>query len=241
MSHVSTTYLRLADMTVKVEYRHDHIATLCRDYMIPPCIPDITIALTEEDCLATDASQAATSPGYCEFLSLCRKLCLTFASHGILIFHAAVIEVDGGGYGFFAPSGTGKSTHIRRWRERYGTAVNIVNGDKPFLREIDGVFYAYGSPFCGKEHWQRNVRVPLRALCRIKRAESDSVTPLSPAEAPILLLKQLYLPPDKDASAAVMELADRLLSAVPLYTVSCTPTLHAAEVAHDALLPPSCL
>lgn len=231
-----TTYLRLADLTVCVEHRYGVIPVYCKDYIVPPSTPDITVALSEQDCLAsTTGVSPDASPDYIEFISLCRHLSTAMAKRNVCLFHAAVIEVDGRGIGFFAPSGTGKSTHIGFWKKRYGDRVRIVNGDKPFLKQKDGIIYAYGSPFCGKERWQRNVAVPLHALCHLTRGETDSITALSPADATSLLLGQLYLPPDATAALNVMGMTDTLVSSVALYTVACTPTVHAAETVHNAI------
>ena len=34
-------------------------------------------------------------------------------------------------------SGTGKSTHILLWRQRFGERGDIINGDKLFLRRLN--------------------------------------------------------------------------------------------------------
>lgn len=232
----STLFLRLADINVCVNYRHDRITEFCRDYIIPPCTPDITVSLTEEDCLPSSDEEASKGDeGYFEFLSLCRHLCTLMAPFGICLLHAAVIEANGVGIGFFAPSGTGKSTHIRLWRELYGKSIDIVNGDKPFVRKKGDRFFVYGSPWCGKERWQRNVCVPLHALCRLTRGSEDTCVPLKGGTASLYLLNQIYFPKKADATLAVMEQIDALINTVPLYNITCTPTKHAAKVVHDTL------
>ena len=42
-----------------------------------------------------------------------------------------LISFDGQGIAFAAPSGTGKTTHIKLWQRLYGDRVEIINGDKP--------------------------------------------------------------------------------------------------------------
>ncbi len=232
----STLYLRLADINVCVNHRHGLITEFCRDYVIPPCTPDITVTLTEADCLPTSDEEAKKDDaGYFEFLSLCRHLCTLMAPFDVCLLHAAVIEADDVGIGFFAPSGTGKSTHIRLWRELYGKSIDIVNGDKPFVRKKGDRFFVYGSPWCGKERWQRNVCVPLFALCRLTRGKEDTCIPLERDTASLYLLNQIYFPKKAEATLAVMAQVDALINTVPLYNITCTPTKHAAEVVHDTL------
>ena len=48
--------------------------------------------------------------------------------HGSYIGHAAVVEYDGLAYAFMAPSGTGKSTHIKLWIDTLGPAATVING-----------------------------------------------------------------------------------------------------------------
>ncbi len=47
--------------------------------------------------------------------------------------HGAVVSWKQEGYIFTAPSGTGKTTHVRLWKEHLGPDVEIINGDKPVL------------------------------------------------------------------------------------------------------------
>lgn len=61
-------------------------------------------------------------------------------NYNAAVFHAALISFDGRGVAFAAPSGTGKSTHIRLWRRLFGSRVECINGDKPLLLFRDGRF-----------------------------------------------------------------------------------------------------
>lgn len=63
------------------------------------------------------------------------------------VLHSSFIEKDGGAVLFTGPCDIGKSTQANLWRD-YADAV-IVNGDKTFIFEKDGVFYASGLPFSG--------------------------------------------------------------------------------------------
>lgn len=114
--------------------------------------------------------------------------------------HAAVLEYDGRAYAFTTSSGTGKSTHLLLWHRTLGNAVQAVNGDKPLLYASDAEVMACGTPWSGKEGWQRNVCVPLGGLCFISRGEKDVCRRIEPADVLERALRQLYVP--SDASAA---------------------------------------
>lgn len=227
-------FCKLADLTVEIRAQEAQVAAYFSDYIIESTEPEITLAMTDAQI---DAEAVSGHEGryYLEFLALCRAFCRATYAHGVFLLHAAVIEVDGFGYAFFAPSGTGKSTHIALWRHLLGERCRIVNGDKPFIRYVNGVYYAYGSPWCGKERWQRNVRVPLRALCRLTRGEKDEISSISKEDGAPYLLTQTYLPPTPDGTATVMGHVDGLLSQAPIYLLACTKSENAASIAYGAM------
>ena len=158
-------------------------------------------------------------------------------AHDALLLHAAVIELDGRAIAFSARSGTGKSTHIRLWRRVFGDRVQIVNGDKPIIRfSHDGTPIAYGTPWAGKEGWQRNVGVPLHSIVILRRGKTDQLLPISREEAAIELLGQILLGDSESEAATSMELLDRLIASVDLKVLYCTPTEEAARVAFEGLV-----
>lgn len=95
------------------------------------------------------------------------KVCAAVLDYDAAVFHAALISFDGQGVAFAAPSGTGKTTHIKLWQRLYGDRVEIINGDKPLFTLRSGRFFASGMPWCGKENWGCNKTVPLKAICFI--------------------------------------------------------------------------
>lgn len=147
---------------------------------------------------------------YLETLAVFRHIAEYAPLHQRCVFHGATIEVDGRAYIFTAPSGTGKTTHIRMWRQVFGERVNIINGDKPMLRIVNAKtpgadasgtsgagtgttgtggtsILAYGTPWCGKEGWQRNTHAPVAGICVVTRAVPNAGPPLrtpDPAVAP---------------------------------------------------------
>ncbi len=232
------TVLSLADLVVGIEHTHTHIAKQCAAYTAEGT-PDFTVTVTQEMIARERAAvtEPSVSDGYCESIAAYREIARRLPAYGALLFHAAVIEVDGKAFAFTAQSGTGKSTHIRFWRSVYGERVGIVNGDKPILRfGEDGVLRAYGTPWSGKEGWNRNIGVPLSSIVVLKRGESDRILPLDKGDAVSHLLGQILLGDGADEVLTTLVMLDRVLAAVDTRLLYCTPTEEAARVAFAALV-----
>ena len=122
---------------------------------------------------ATDADIArvrgynAENPGfftdeYLESLALYENLTQLLLSRDVLQFHCSALAMDGRAYLFTAPSGTGKSTHARLWRQVFGPRVTMINDDKPLVRrQTDGSWRVYGTPYGGKHNLQTNTSQPI--------------------------------------------------------------------------------
>lgn len=160
--------------------------------------------------------------------------------HNSFIAHAAVIKYDGRAYAFMAPSGTGKSTHIKLWMDTLGPAATVINGDKPILR-LDNTpagkpqVIACGSPWAGKEGWQTNTSAPLAGLCFLTRGNADTCRRVSPAEAFDSAVRQIYMPSDPTSAIKTLEFVDILLQTVPLYRLSCTMNKTAVKASFEAM------
>ncbi len=232
------TTISIAGLTVGIEHAHEHIAKQCRAYLSDGT-PDFTICVTHEmiEAERAGATGAEFSLGYSESIAAYREIARRLPEYDALLFHSAVIELDGAAYAFAASSGTGKSTHIRLWRRVYGERVGIVNGDKPILRfREDGVLIAYGTPWCGKEGWQRNVGVPLAALVFLERGAVDAIAPMEPEDAVMRFLSQTVIGKSEEDVAGTLEMSDRILASVDTYLLKCTPNESAARVAYATLV-----
>ena len=227
---------RIADFTVLVEPKHSEFLDRCRAYLAPEgAVADFSISVPEETLSRVARDLPGQTGEYVEFVCVYRAFCNEIAKRGAMLFHAAVIEMDGRGYAFTAPSGTGKSTHISLWRKAFGEKVQIVNGDKPILREKDGVFTAYGTPWCGKEGWGRNASVPLSAVCFLHRDTENNIRRISSEEAVDRVFSQLLKPTTLEGMAETLRLVDLLISGVPMYDLGCNISEEAARVAYETM------
>ena len=226
----------IAGFTFDICSPSERLMSLCRNYEAKEGVaPDYTIALTAEDLDNVRRRDPRITAFSAEISATYEKICTQLLDRDAIFLHAAVIELDGKAYAFSAPPGTGKSTHISLWKKAFGDRVRILNGDKPILRFENDTIYAYGTPFCGKEHWNTNAKAPLGGLCFLSRGKTDGIHPISPVEALPSLFHQVFLGGDTAAAMKTMELCDRLLRTVPLYALTCTPTLNAARVACEAM------
>lgn len=155
-------------------------------------------------------------------------------NHSGIAVHASTIVHNGEAVTFTAPSGTGKSTHTGLWKKYYPDTV-VINDDCPAIRLIDGKFIAYGTPWSGKTDINENLSAPLKAMVFIERGSENSITEITPAEAFIRIIKELPLPPFKNQSDLMMEILNKLVSAVPKYLLECDMSKQAVDVVKNKL------
>ncbi len=231
---MTQTY-KFAEKTIELSTVYDRVHALCSGYESTGA-PDITITTTEAD-IAAEAANATqkSSPAYLEELAVYRKISEAMLEYDTFLMHGSVIAVDGNAYMFTAPSGTGKSTHARLWREMLGERAVMVNDDKPLLRVTDSSVFAYGTPWNGKHRLGTNISAPLKAVCFLERAEKNSIAPVSKYAVYDKLLMQTYRPSDPVLLKRTLALVDRLASAVPLYRLCCNTEPDAARLAFETI------
>ena len=191
-------------------------------------------AMTEEVRLGT----AAIDSGSLEPVTILRKLADRIIPFDTILMHGAVVAKDGDAYMFIAPSGTGKTTRVRIWKKEFPDSV-IVNGDKPLIKICSGDVVACGSPWCGKEGWNTNTMVPLRAVFLLSRADdkASTIEEISHREAFPILVQQTYRPADPDRMTKTIHLLEALDGKVKFYKFRSAPTPDAMRMAYEAARP----
>lgn len=189
-----------------------------------------------KDCGVNYVSPDVFPDYYLESLIIYKKLCEYIMSNanGILL-HSSAVAVDGNAYLFTAPSGTGKSTHARLWRELLGARAVMINDDKPIIRFVDGDFYVYGTPWNGKHRLGTNARAKVKAICYLSRAEDNSIKKVEPQDLIIDVLGQTILPKDKEVADKVYPFIDKLLKSVDLYKLCCNVSEEAARLSYETM------
>ena len=226
----------LADKYIEINSVYDELKNFFKDYLVTDVAPDFSVSLSNDDILAEQeaTSENQFSPTYLETLALLRKLAEILPSHNRILMHGASISYNEHAYLFTAPSGTGKSTHIRLWKKYLGDDVKIVNGDKPFI-SLEDEPMIYGSPWAGKENWHRNCKMPLKGICFVQRGTTNSIRRIEASDCLSLLFKQVYLPADTLAAGLTLELVDMLIKKVPLYVLTCDMSEEAVKCSFETL------
>lgn len=135
--------------------------------------------------------------------------------HDGMMLHASAVVVGGYAYLFSGPCGMGKSTHTAMYKKAFPDAV-IINDDKPALRRIDGTWYAFGAPWCGKDGINVNTSAPLAGICFLHRGDT-LLRRLTPLEAVPLILKQTIGQDTTRDAELLMGVIDDLLRNIPIF------------------------
>lgn len=228
--------IKIADIAIGIDNRFEFVEKFVAGYTTDEA-PEFTVSATDEDIENEKKMAEAEYPlDYLESIVMYRKIAERLSEYDALVFHGAVLEMDGAAYAITAHSGVGKTTHVRLWLECFGSRVRILNGDKPILRKIDGQIYACGTPWRGKEHYGVNAMCPLRGIAFFARGKVNVARKIKPDDAVLRLMNQVYLDKkDKLALIRTMRLADSVLKTVPLVELECNMDPEAAMVAYAAL------
>lgn len=236
-------YVRLADKVVAVSANYATTKRFCQGYLIGeiPSEVDIEVSVNlqdvaEEQEKAAKAELGPYSNNYLETLALHRKVSEELTKYHTVLFHGSAIAVDGEVYLFTAPSGTGKSTHARLWREHFGERAFMVNDDKPFLHlNEDGSITVYGAPWDGKHRLSRNIGMPLKGICILAQAEENRIQKLPVKDALQEIYLQIYRTTE---SPQIMKETLVVLNGIlsqPLYRLECNISQEAVKLSYEAM------
>ena len=231
-----TNTYKFAETVVKVTYEDSYVTRQCMEYLSDEA-PELEITVTADDVkFELERSDRDSYPyGYLESLAFYRKFCSYAVNKSILLFHSSAIAVDGKAYLFAAPSGTGKSTHTRLWRQVFGDRAVTVNDDKPLLKVEDGRLTVYGTPWDGKHRLSNNIAVPVGGICFLTRGEKNSITRLTPMQALPEFLSQTFRPTEEEGVGKMLALAMKATTEIPMWRLACTISEEAVKVAYEGM------
>ena len=223
---------KIADCVVEINSIYNDVHILCKKYEFNDKA-EFYIS-TYKDIIDFEKQKTADdnfSEGYLETLAVLRMISNKLIEKNIILFHGSALSFSGDGYIFSAKSGTGKSTHARIWRERFGNSVKMINDDKPMIKITDNSAFVYGTPWNGKHRLGENISAPIKAICFLKRSEVNSIKKTEALNIYPQLLSQVYKPTDKALFEKTLDLLRKLCSCVDFYELECNMEPEAAEVA----------
>lgn len=211
--------IAIAGHTVEIHSNYNEVYSLCEkylNYLVPEIIIDISESDIQFEREQNNDNGYLPKDSYLETLSALRKISESMLAYNIFLMHGAVVAVNNEAFMFTADSGTGKTTHIKKWIDAKEDAF-VVNGDKPLIQISGQQAIACGTPWCGKENMGTNTMVPLKAIVLMERGESNLIEEISFGQAYISLLKQSYRPSDPQMMAKTLDLISQLKGKVRFY------------------------
>jgi hypothetical protein len=141
-------------------------------------------------------------------------------SKGALL-HACGIYDRGSGYLFLGISGHGKSTIAKIW---FDNKSIVLNDDRIIIREKDGEFWMYGTPWHGDFKELSLKGLPIRKIFFLRHGEKNSAVPRKGAEAVSMMLTRSFPPLwDQKGMDYTLGLLDRMAGKLPCYELNFLP------------------
>ena len=217
---------RIAEMNIAVEARYDYTKQIMADYAVSDSDCELTITVTDEmidyeQALNVEIHGEKLPDAACEATAVLRVICDHIIHRGGFFLHCSCLRYKGKAIIFTAPSGTGKSTHAALWQRHFGSEVEIINDDKPLIRETDDGFVIYGTPWRGKHGRGTNISAPIGAVFFLAQAPENSTEPVDNFTALSLLMQQTVIPRGKDDASALLDMLGRLIEKTPMFRLNC--------------------
>jgi len=154
-----------------------------------------------------------------------------------MMLHASAVAYGGRAYLFSGYSGVGKSTHTQLWKAVFGDEAVVFNDDKPALRLLNGRWYAYGTPWCGKDGINVNLKVPLAGICFLEQGNESTICRLSSKEAiPFIIPQTLHRFKTTEKAQLMLKNVENLISSIPMFHFINQPNQDAVRLSYECML-----
>ncbi len=228
--------LKLADLVIEVKSRYKLTYDVCFDYLYDGDEKiDFTTYATNEQIEAERKKTPEFSDAVLENTCIYRNICNEILKYNAIFIHSAAISVDERAYLFSANSGTGKTTHMNLWLDKFGERAFVINGDKPIIRMVNDTLYVYGTPWCGKEGLNRNVRIPMGAMYILERSPDNRIRRAENKEALMAVISQTTHPKNKDLLNLMFTNIGTVIEHTPVFVLGCNMEKEACEIAYGAV------
>ncbi len=223
---------KIADLTVDVP-EAGGIAPRFAEYLSAPESPADIAILSEKYRVAQYPNVPFPIVAYIESGIQFHHSLLYFDG---MMLHASAVALDGRAYLFSGPCGIGKSTHTRLWKTVFGEAAVIFNDDKPTLRRLNGQWFAYGTPWCGKDGINANIRVPLGGICFLAQGDTNRIRRLRGAETvSSVILQTFHRFKSEEKLTKMLSHVDKLVREVPIFLLENRPVPEAVQMSYETM------
>lgn len=223
---------KIADLITEVPEEGD-LVPRCREYLYNGTDGADVIIRTED--FRPNVWEGLTGDNYV-YMESGSRFYFQLLKHGGMMLHSSAVELDGKAYLFSADPGVGKSTHTRLWQQVFGERAHVFNDDKPALRCIDGKWYAYGTPWCGKDGININMKVPVAGICFMKQAQENKIRRLSQFEAAQRIIPQTKRRFRQEESLDLMLThVNSLVREIPVFELENKPEPEAAQLSYETM------
>lgn len=226
---------KIADLITEVPTAGG-LAPRCRNYLCEDDLPaDIVI---REELYRPEKYDPRLGENGIAYMEAAYQFCLKLVEFGGFYLHSSAVVLNGNAYLFSGPSRAGKSTHTRLWQQVFGVDARVINDDKPALRRIDGIWYAYGTPWCGKDGINLNEKAPIAGVCFLKKAKENKIRRLSAPEAMQRIMSQTIY---KFQTSQTLDLflghLNQFLRDIPVYELENLPEIAAVQLSYGEMCP----
>jgi len=151
-----------------------------------------------------------------------------------LPLHASAFSVGKYTILLSAPSGIGKSTQTRFFKETYKDII-LINEDKPLLKLIDGHFYVVGTPWSGKDVINSNVIKKVDGIFFLNQADELNIVSLSEHDKIRHIFKNIQRPVYQDLVEPLTKMINLLINSVNISMFNCINDKESAQFLYNYL------
>lgn len=218
--------VKIAELIINIYSEYEYTYSLCKDYYFDSNDYDFIAKANINDIpklLTNNRIDVAES------LAIYKNIVDQMFQYNRILIHAGAIEYKDKAFLFLGPSGSGKSTHIKLLKS-VCKDINIINGDKPI---IDDCGFVYGTPWAGKERWQKNVKYEIKSIIFVNKDKQNHVKEINKNDSINRLLFQCNLKNDVEKT---IEILNKSLSNTSFFDLYCTDTTKAAELSFATII-----
>lgn len=228
--------IKVMDLYIKIKCQYSLLYSRIAKYIVNNQIDkyDFEITYSDEVLNKTLKQNPHLSIEEVEYMGTSIIFYRKILDYDAMLIHSSAVCVDNKAYCFSADSGIGKSTHTKLYLKNFPNSY-IINDDKPAYRLINNQVFVYGTPWSGKDDLSENIKVPLQALCFLKRAKNNSIKKLDNKEAIKNIMNQTLRIHKESFLDKLLVLIDKIVSFYPIYELSCNMEDEACKVSYQTM------